>query len=264
MRIIPVLDLMGGLVVQGVQGKRAGYQPVKSVLTDSCAPLDVAQRLWDETDCDTLYIADLDAIEGRGDHKPIVRELSIQIPASLWVDAGVAGEEAVADWMDAGVDRVVVGSETIDSMVSLDAIQATYPAEKLVFSLDLEKGRILSRCPELRALPPLSLLRRLADNGWTHVILLTLDRVGTGGGPDLSLWEQTQHLRPALSLVAGGGVRGVEDLHRLSHLGASGVLVASALHNGKLTGMDLHALTTGPEDRESSPAPHLQSRTRTA
>jgi phosphoribosylformimino-5-aminoimidazole carboxamide ribotide isomerase len=261
MRIIPVLDLMGGRVVQGVQGDRARYQPVKSVLTASCVPLAVARALWVETGCDTVYVADLDAIEGRGDHRPVIQELSAEIPAHLWVDAGVADMEAVPFWTGAGVDRVVVGSETMDSMESLDAIRANFPPEQLVFSLDMQRGQVLSHCHELRALSPLSLLRRLADRGWTHVILLTLDRVGTGGGPDWSLLEGARHSLPDLHLMVGGGVRGIEDLHQLSHLGASGVLVASALHGGWLTRKELHALTTEPGDQESFPGPRPRSGT---
>jgi phosphoribosylformimino-5-aminoimidazole carboxamide ribotide isomerase len=261
MRIIPVLDLMGGRVVQGVQGHRARYQPVKSVLTASCAPLAVARALWAETGCDTLYVADLDAIERRGDHRTLIQELSTEIPARLWVDAGVRDVEAVPSWTGARVDRVVVGSETLDLMESLDAIRAAFPAERLVFSLDMQRGQVLSHCHELCALSPLSLLRRLADGGWTHVILLTLDRVGTGGGPDWPLLEGARHSLPDLNLMVGGGVRGIEDVHRLSHLGASGVLVASALHSGWLTREELHALTTEPGDRESSPDPRPRSGT---
>lgn len=257
MRIIPVLDLMGGQVVQGIQGDRARYQPIKSVLTPSCAPPDVARALWAETGCDALYIADLDAIEGRGDHRAEIQELARAIPARPWVDAGLETAEAIPAWFAAGVHRVVVGSEAIRSVASLDAIRAAIPAGGLVFSLDMKEGRVLSRCPELRAMPPLALLARLRDGGWTHVILLALDRVGTGSGPDRSLLEAARAAFPELNLVAGGGVRDLGDLHQLSHLGAHGVLVASALHNGRLTGQDLHALTTEPGDRESSPGPCL-------
>ena len=269
MRVIPVLDLMGGCVVQGVQGQRARYQPVKSVLTASCAPREVAQALWAETDCGraggALYVADLDAIEGKGDHRTVIQELSAEISARagghLWVDGGVRDVEAVASWIAAGVGRVVVGSETLDSMESLDAIRAAFPVEQLVFSLDMQGGLILSHCRELRAQAPLALLRRLVDSGWTHVILLTLDRVGTGGGPDWSLLEAAGQSLPDLNLIVGGGVRGIEDLHRLSRLGASGVLVASALHSGWLTRKELHALTTESGDRESSPDPRPLSGT---
>jgi len=255
MRIIPVLDLKGGQVVQGIQGDRAHYQPVKSVLTPSCSPLAVARALWAETGCSALYIADLDAIEGRGAQREPIGRLAVEVPVRLWVDAGVQAVEAIPPWIDAGVDRVVVGSETLELVASLDAIQAAFPAERLVFSLDLQGGQILSRCQELRALSPLSLLGRLRDGGWTHVILLTLDRVGTGGGPDWPLLEAARDGLPELKLIAGGGVRGIEDVHRLSHLGVHGVLVASALHNGRLTGKELHALTTGPGAQESAPGP---------
>jgi phosphoribosylformimino-5-aminoimidazole carboxamide ribotide isomerase len=269
MRVIPVLDLMGGRVVQGVQGHRARYQPVQSVLTASCAPRAVAQALCAETGCDraggALYIADLDAIEGRGDHRTVIQELSAEILACtgghLWVDAGVRAVEVVASWIAGGVGRVVVGSETLDSIESLDAIRAAFPAERLVFSLDMQRGKVLSHCHKLRAQTPHSLLRRLADSGWTHIILLTLDRVGTGGGPDWSLLEAARQTLPDLNLIVGGGVRGIEDLHRLSHLGASGVLVASALHGGWLTRKELHALTTESGDQESSPDPRPRSGT---
>jgi len=263
MRVIPVLDLMGGLVVRGVQGQRATYQPLESMLTPSCSPLAVARALWQETDCDALYIADLDAIERTGTHQATIQELSAEIPARLWVDAGLADAGQIPSWLGAGVGRVVVGSETMGSLRSLDAIRAGVPAEQLVFSLDTQGGMVLSRGQELRALSPISLLERLADRGWTHVILLALDRVGTGGGPDWSLLDKARHSVPDLSLMVGGGVRGLEDLHRLARLGADGVLVASALHAGWLTRRELHALTTGPGDRERSPDPHPRSETQT-
>ncbi len=248
MRVIPVLDLMGGQVVQGIQGDRARYRPVKSVLTPSSAPLEVASRLQRETGSEALYIADLDAIEKRGDHRSVIRELSQGLSAELWVDGGASDADAVQYWLDAGVDRVVVGSETLDSMASLQSIRAKFPSERLVFSLDVQKGQVLSRCAEIQARSPFNLLVRLSTAGWTHVIVLALDRVGTGGGPDWLLLETLCGVFPELSLIAGGGVRGIDDLHRLSRTGLSGVLLASALHRGWLTGHDLHALTSEPKD----------------
>jgi phosphoribosylformimino-5-aminoimidazole carboxamide ribotide isomerase len=261
MKIIPVLDLMGGVVVRGVQGHRATYQPVESVLTESCDALAVARALWQETACEALYIADLDAIEGRGTHWATVQELSAQIPVHLWIDAGITDTDQIPRWLDAGVDRMVVGSETMDSLHNLNAIRAAAPTDRLVFSLDMQRGMILSRSQELRALTPISLLEWLAARGWTHVILLALDRVGTGDGPDWSLLDKARRGVPDLALIVGGGVRGLEDLHRLAELGAHGVLVASALHDGWLTTGELHLLTTEPEDRERSPDPDPRSRT---
>ncbi len=255
MRIIPVLDLMGGRVVQGVQGTRTRYQPVRSVLTPSSDPLPVAQALRAGTDCDTFYIADLDAIERTADHRSTILTLVEGLSAGLWLDAGVSDAEAVQGWLDTGVARVVIGSETLESVASLEVIGARYSREQLVFSLDVQRGQVLSRCAELRASPPLSLLEHLAAADWQQVILLTLDRVGTGGGPDWRLLESARRAFPDLSLIAGGGVRSIEDLHRLSQMGLSGVLLASALHRGWLNRHDLHSLTSGSGAGESSPGP---------
>jgi len=245
MRIIPVLDLMGGRVVQGIQGARARYQPLRSSLTPSSDPLPVARALQAETNCDTFYIADLDAIEQRADQRSTILALAEGLPVKLWLDAGVSDAEAVPRWLDGGVDRVVVGSETLDSVANLQAIGASYSNEQLVFSLDVQQGQVLSRCAEFRAAPPLSVLERLAAAGWRQVIVLTLNRVGTGSGPDWRLLESARCAFPDLSLIAGGGVRSIEDLHRLSRMGMSGVLLASALHRGWINRRDLHSLTSG-------------------
>lgn len=263
MRIIPVLDLMGGRVVRGVQGDRARYEPVQSVLTSECTPRAVAQALWAETDCDTLYLADLDAIEGQGHHQATVEELAASLPVHLWVDAGIADAATAARWLGTGVHRVVIGSETLESLETLDALRAALPAERLVLSLDTMKGKVLSRSPILQSLEPLELLQLWADRGWTTIILLTLDRVGAGSGPDWSLLEEARQRFPHLELIAGGGVQGIQDLRRLSALGASGVLVASALHNGRLTRGTLHALTNERGDRPGAPGPGPRSGTQT-
>jgi len=261
MRIIPVLDLMGGQVVQGIRGDRARYQPLRSSLTPSSAPLPVARALQAETNCDTFYIADLDAIERTADQRSTILALAEGLPANLWLDAGVSDVGVVQRWLDGGVDRVVVGSETLDSVASLQAIGTSYSNEQLVFSLDVQQGQVLSRCAELRAAPPLSVLDRLAAAGWSQVIVLTLDRVGTGGGPDWRLLENARRAFPGLSLIAGGGVRSIEELHRLSRMGMSGVLLASALHRGWINRHDLHSLTNGLGDGESSPDHPPQSGT---
>jgi phosphoribosylformimino-5-aminoimidazole carboxamide ribotide isomerase len=241
MQIIPVLDLKAGQVVQGIQGERAHYRPVESVLTPSSEPLPVAIALHAETLCEALYIADLDAIEQKADHLSTIRMLSRALPVELWVDAGCTDLGSVQRWYPAGVDRVVVGSETLESMQMLDTIKAAHPGKNSVFSLDVKQGRVLSRSAEIRRLSPLDLLDRLATLGWSQVIVLALGRVGTGAGPDWSILERCRHAFPDLSLIAGGGVRTIEDLHRLRQLGMSGCLLASALHRGWVTGDQLRS-----------------------
>ena len=64
MRVVAVLDLMGGKVVRGVGGRRSEYRPVVSRLTTSCDPVAVAEAFRQQLGIDELYLADLDAIAG--------------------------------------------------------------------------------------------------------------------------------------------------------------------------------------------------------
>jgi phosphoribosylformimino-5-aminoimidazole carboxamide ribotide isomerase len=81
-----------------------------------------------------------------------------------------------------------------------------------------------------------------APAGWPEtIILMTLQRVGSHGGPDIALLERRLNLNPAKRYVTAGGVRNGEDLRRLQEAGAWGVLVASALHDGSIRSADLAA-----------------------
>jgi phosphoribosylformimino-5-aminoimidazole carboxamide ribotide isomerase len=87
-------------------------------------------------------------------------------------------------------------------------------------------------------LGPLALTERPAL--WpARVIHLDLARVGARAGPDLAAIERLHSLSPGTALYAGGGVRSMEDLRALQHAGASGALIATALHDGSLSARDL-------------------------
>jgi phosphoribosylformimino-5-aminoimidazole carboxamide ribotide isomerase len=114
--------------------------------------------------------------------------------------------------------------------------------DKLILSLDIVGGRVLSGAQSLKDLEPLKALERLVLEGLERFILLTLDAVGTGGGPDLSLLHRAQRVFPRLTLIAGGGVKTPEHLRALSATKVDGVLVATSLHRGWITGRDIAAL----------------------
>ena len=239
MRVIPVLDLKDGLVVHGVKGERHRYRPVQSTLTDTAEPFAVARAFSEKLGLHELYIADLDAIQGRGHHHGIVSHLAQQEQMVLLVDAGVTDVAGVLELLDIGVSRVIIGAETLNSWEALVTICAAVPVHRLVFSLDMRAGQVLSASPQLAALHPLQVLERLQPMGWQEIILLDLVRVGAGTGPDWTLIAEARRRCPDLLLLAGGGVRDVGDLRGLEAAGVTGVLVATALHQGAITACDL-------------------------
>ncbi|HYA77105.1 MAG TPA: HisA/HisF-related TIM barrel protein, partial [Verrucomicrobiae bacterium] len=114
MKVIPVIDVLNGIVVHATRGKRQEYQPLQSTLCKSVEPLEVA-KTFKTLGFGELYIADLDAIT-RGSvnlqaFKRIVKETKLK----LMVDAGVTDLETVGNLLDCGVSKVIVGTETLSS-----------------------------------------------------------------------------------------------------------------------------------------------------
>lgn len=242
MRIIPVLDLMDGLVVHGFSGERERYQPVRSILAANAEPLEVARGLQAATKSSTFYIADLDAIQGKGHNRLAIDEIASNLDVELWVDAGVTDAGSAKRLIQAGADVIVIGSETLSALQQLRSICRSVPRDRIVFSLDLVGWRVLSRTETLKGMTPSQALACLIAEGLDRFILLTLDAVGTGDGPDLSLFQAARHEYPGHQFIAGGGVKTPDHLQALLHAGMDGVLVATSLHRGWISRRDLVAL----------------------
>lgn len=244
MRIIPVIDLLGGQVVHAVKGLRELYQPVQSNLCDSAEPIHVARAFCEQLGLEELYIADLDAIQVReqASHREMIARLASDEGFHVLLDAGVTDETAAQGWLRLGVDKVVIGAETLNTWETLQVLPTRLPAENLIFSLDLRGGQILSRCPELAALEPLAALEQLQASGWQEIILLDLERVGSGRGVDHELVGKIRARFPRLGIILGGGITGMEELLALKKLGVTGTLMATALHQGKLNAEQVRLL----------------------
>src|SRR5262249_8714017 len=141
MRVLPVLDLKGGVVVRGVGGRRHEYRPVVSPLSPSPDPLAVAQAFRARFGLTELYLTDLDALAGAAPALP-----AYAAPRGrgfrLWVDAGVRRAEDAAPLAAAGVEGIVLGLETLAGPGVLAALCRAH-GKRVVFSLDLKDGRPL-------------------------------------------------------------------------------------------------------------------------
>jgi len=228
--------------VQGFRGERRRYRDVDSLLVARPDPSEVAQALCRACDSRAVYVADLDAIAGRGSHGDQIRELRDHLSLAPWVDAGTADAAQASRLLDTGAARVIVGTETLSDLRELRAIRATVPSGRLLVSVDLDAHGVISRCAELSRRTALGALDLLVAEGATEVILLSLPQVGTGAGPDLETLAAARASFSGLRLISGGGVHGPDDLRRLAEAGADGVLLATALHRGWISPADIRAV----------------------
>jgi phosphoribosylformimino-5-aminoimidazole carboxamide ribotide isomerase len=227
MDIIPVLDLRGGIVVRARMGQRDQYRPLESPLSPTSDPVDVMQGLYSVYPFKTFYIADLDAIMGMGNNEAALRRLKAEFPAAMfWVDNGVSDLSSAHNWLDAGLGHLVIGSESQQDMA---LVRCLSQHDRVALSLDFRDQAFLG--------PP-ALLDDVAS--WPRkLIVMTLARVGSGGGPDLDRLSAIREVAPGRDIYAAGGVRGSADLAVLKRAGISGALVATSLHDGRLTGSDI-------------------------
>ena len=231
MQVIPVIDLMNGVVVHARKGDRAHYQPMVSSLCHGSAAPEIVDALLGLYPFPMLYIADLDAIQQRGHHRSLIDTLLATHPQlEIWIDAGIHTVADLALWQHARL-RPVLGSESIadtHTWQQLSQACASQPILSLDFSVAGYQG------------PP-ELLHNIAL--WPQdVIIMSLPHVGSHQGPDTAKLQHFHDLAPAHHLYAAGGVRDLDDLQGLDQQGIKGALIASALHQGSLDSTALHSL----------------------
>ena len=222
MRCILACDLKNGIVVKGVRGEREKYRPVhlSSCIVNTSSPVDVIGTLRPKE----TYIADLDRIMGVGDHLRPSR--SFRGMTETMADIGIS---SVADFQKAmSVARsAVLGTETAPLSV-IEQCQGKHT----VVSLDMKHGKTM-QCDPALDMAPLDVLELLEGLELNAVILLDVARVGSGEGIDVQLVTSAASASKH-DIIVGGGVRDTSDLELLEKCGASGAIIASAVHDGKI------------------------------
>jgi phosphoribosylformimino-5-aminoimidazole carboxamide ribotide isomerase len=233
MKVVPVLDLLKAQVVHAVGGKRANYRPIKSRLTPSADPVDVATVLHHHFGFSTFYVADLDAIAGA--EQAFCTYAALHTAGfRLWVDAGVVELAQARALASTGAARIIAGLETLAGPHVLWQICHAVGGQT-VFSLDLRSSQPV-QCNGGWKGDAWTILEQAIDAGVRAVVVLDLARVGTRSGTGTeALCARLSQTFPEVEVIAGGGIRNVNDLGRLEMLGVGTALMATALHDGSIT-----------------------------
>lgn len=223
---------MHGQVVQAIQGQRQSYRPIQSKLTDSHALLDVVNAILQVYPFDCVYIADLNAITGDTtlpNHRDYIAEAMQVFPQiQWWVDAGFKSTANLVPWLNNAI-RPVLASESLSDIHTYEKLREM--AGNSVLSLDYFQDGFHG--PEIL---------EKDHSYWSQpTIVMSLPKVGANQGPDL---EKLHAIKQAThtGLYAAGGVRNMQDIYALESTGAEGILIASALHQKKITAVDFRGL----------------------
>lgn len=222
---IPVLDLKGGQAVTGKSGLRDTYQPLQTVFAPSSNPVEIAQGLK-LNGASELYIADLDLIESNGHNINDIKMVNTIVPVIL--DAGIKNEESFSFFLDYAY-KLIIPTETLESLDELKRIFDKYPRERIVVSVDVKDNKLFSKHLDLTIHEFKEVLKEINP---LEIILLDISGVGTEKGYNERLLEEFGDMKDQL-IIAGGLNK--DSIGELESLGIKKVLVGTSLHSGEIT-----------------------------
>lgn len=231
MRIIPVIDILDGKVVHAIKGERQRYKPLKSFLCKKSEPLELAKNFKREFGFNEIYIADLNSIMSKGLNFNKIKEIT-NYGFKVMLDAGVNTLDKAKEVLKLGINKLIVGSETLSSKDELRKIIDKIGEKRIVVSIDYKDGRVLSKGAFSQNL--FDVVMELNNLEMREAILLFLSKVGTGLGVDFDEVNNVVRLSK-FDLLIGGGIKSYEDLVNLKKIGVKGALIATSLHNKSIT-----------------------------
>ena len=198
---------------------------MQTVFAPSANPVEIAQGLK-LNGADELYIADLDLIESNGHNINDIKMVNTIIPVIL--DAGVKNAEGFSFFLDYAF-KLIVPTETLESLDELYEIFEKYPKERIIISVDVKDNELFCKNLDLTLK---EFKEVLVDIGASQIILLDISSVGTNNGYNKELLDEFKDLKDCL--IIGGGLN-KESIDELERLGIKKVLVGTSLHSGEIS-----------------------------
>ena len=235
MIVFPAIDIQGGKVVrlrQGVKEDSTTYfdDPVKTAVK------------WRDEGAMFLHVVDLDgAFSGNRRNADVIGRICDTVDIPVQVGGGIRSEEAIATYLEEGVNRVIIGSKAVEDEAFTRQMAKKYGSE-LVVSIDAKGDTVATRGwvegSDKKVLPFASFLISI---GLRTIVYTDISRDGMLTGPNLDMMEQLQHL-PYIRLIASGGISSIEDLKTLQDMGVYGAITGKALYEGRITMEQIRSL----------------------
>ena len=226
MKLFPAIDIYGGKAVRLLHGDYAKM----TVYSDN--PLEIAQDFI-ACGAQNIHIVDL---EGAKTGETPNLELIANIAACglfAEVGGGIRSEDVAARYLDAGVQRVILGTAAVTNPELLERLVVRY-GEKIAVSVDVKDGYAAIRgWQEQSALTCDALCERLQDVGVKTVICTDISRDGAMRGTNRALYADLTR-RYKMNFIASGGVSSMEDVIALRDSGVYGAIIGKAYYTGAI------------------------------
>ena len=232
MLVIPAIDLRAGLCVRLTQGRK------DSTKVYDGDPVDIA-RGYEAAGAPMLHVVDLDGAfsEPNSINRETLREIvrSIKIPVQF--GGGVRAVDQVAQIVDLGVARVVIGTLAVESPETLAELLRRFGCETIAVGIDAKNGQVATRGWEKEAeVSAVTFALQLASAGIQRIIYTDISRDGMLNGVNVAATCEIARAS-GLRVTASGGVASLADITRTSEAscGIDSIIVGKALYEGRFT-----------------------------
>jgi len=228
MQIWPAIDLRGGKCVRLMQGD---YHR-ETVFGDD--PAEMA-RHWVAEGARCLHLVDLDgARDGTAANRDAIRAILAAVSVPCELGGGVRDEDAIRTGLDAGLERLVIGTKALKEPDWFREMCRRYP-QRLVLGIDARDGRVATDgWLAVSHMAATELARQYAREPLAAIIYTDIAKDGMMAGPNL-LAMQEMNEAVDLPVIASGGVTGREDVRQLARIEMAGCIIGRSLYEGKLT-----------------------------
>ena len=236
--IIPAIDLRDGRCVRLTQGRKHD-----TTIYDG-DPIDIALR-YEASGAEMIHLVDLDgAFSDPGSrNRQVLREIISRIGIPLQFGGGLRSLDEVAQVIELGVARVVIGTLAVEAPEILDQALRLFGADRIAVGIDARNGQVLTRGWEKEGkLSALELAQNVASMGVERIVYTDVARDGMLTGVNV---EQTCIIarESGLKVTASGGVSSLEDIERLLNAvkGMAGdgridsLIIGKAIYEGRFT-----------------------------
>ena len=232
-KIIPVIDILNSRAVHAIKGDRENYKPLKSGLFETTDPTNIIKTLNKKYNFNEFYIADLDSILKKKLNIQILKQIGNIENVKIIIDPGIVTPKEIKNFTQINFRALILGLETIKNLKTINKSIEFLGINKVIVSIDMYKGKILSNAKEFKNYPMLNVIEKIEMLGVKTLILLDLFRVGLklGGVPQLYI-DILQNFNG--DIYVGGGIKNLNDILQYKEEGFSGVLIATALYDGTI------------------------------
>jgi len=227
MRVFPAVDILGGRCVQLVGGRR-------ETATGFGRPIDCALR-WIEAGAHELHIVNLDGAFGDASaNAELIRGLIRETGIGIQLGGGIRSLSDARGWLEAGVDRVIIGTLAVQDPQILTTLADTFGRDRVMAGVDARGGKIAVEGWEKTGGNYIEAARTFEERGAGSLLYTNVDVEGRQQGIRI---DPASRLISAVGIpvVVAGGITSPADVRALKEIGAYGVVLGSALYAGKLT-----------------------------